>query len=270
MPLPAEPQLGGEEPQMPMGDQEPSNGEMPFDKEPFDAGVEADENSDPKKYLQQLTGKIGQSLRNYSESQGQPDLELEKFIINSILSATHTSQMDDEDKNDIIKKVEKSGNDVESNGNEEDGNNEPIDEPSSEEPNLDQPDEGVNENLFLKEPKRNNMFQPGSNDVLKHLKESCWSGYKQVGMKEKDGKQVPNCVPVNESNALLGKRKNSIFAKKDIMNILRETFLDDTEVKPMEPTTKPVEQPVIKPTRRERTFKPGLLPEIAPKAENNG
>ena len=23
----------------------------------------------------------------------------------------------------------------------------------------------------------------------------CWSGYKQVGMKTKNGKQVPNCVP---------------------------------------------------------------------------
>jgi division protein CdvB (Snf7/Vps24/ESCRT-III family) len=26
----------------------------------------------------------------------------------------------------------------------------------------------------------------------------CWKGYKQIGMKEKDGRQVPNCVP-NES-----------------------------------------------------------------------
>ena len=26
----------------------------------------------------------------------------------------------------------------------------------------------------------------------------CWEGYKQVGMKEKDGKMVPNCVPINE------------------------------------------------------------------------
>jgi len=25
--------------------------------------------------------------------------------------------------------------------------------------------------------------------------EACWKGYKQVGMKDKDGKQVPNCVP---------------------------------------------------------------------------
>lgn len=23
----------------------------------------------------------------------------------------------------------------------------------------------------------------------------CWEGYKMVGMKEKDGRQVPNCVP---------------------------------------------------------------------------
>lgn len=27
-----------------------------------------------------------------------------------------------------------------------------------------------------------------------HL-EACWSGYKQVGMKKKGGKEVPNCVP---------------------------------------------------------------------------
>ena len=26
----------------------------------------------------------------------------------------------------------------------------------------------------------------------------CWKGYKQVGMKKKDGKEVPNCVPMNE------------------------------------------------------------------------
>ncbi len=31
------------------------------------------------------------------------------------------------------------------------------------------------------------------------LDESCWDGYKQVGMKEKNGKMVPNCVPINEN-----------------------------------------------------------------------
>jgi hypothetical protein len=27
------------------------------------------------------------------------------------------------------------------------------------------------------------------------ITEACWDGYKQIGMKEKGGKQVPNCVP---------------------------------------------------------------------------
>lgn len=29
--------------------------------------------------------------------------------------------------------------------------------------------------------------------------EACWDGYKQVGMKELNGKMVPNCVPVEEA-----------------------------------------------------------------------
>lgn len=33
------------------------------------------------------------------------------------------------------------------------------------------------------------------------VEEDCWSGYKQVGMKKKDGKDVPNCVPEAKSRA---------------------------------------------------------------------
>ena len=35
--------------------------------------------------------------------------------------------------------------------------------------------------------------------------EACWSGYKQVGMKKKGNKRVPNCVPESVVNALFGK-----------------------------------------------------------------
>ena len=35
--------------------------------------------------------------------------------------------------------------------------------------------------------------------------EACWSGYKQVGMKKKGNRQVPNCVPESVVNALFGK-----------------------------------------------------------------
>jgi hypothetical protein len=33
---------------------------------------------------------------------------------------------------------------------------------------------------------------------MEQMTEACWEGYKQVGMKELNGKMVPNCVPVNE------------------------------------------------------------------------
>lgn len=32
-------------------------------------------------------------------------------------------------------------------------------------------------------------------------KDPCWKGYEQVGMKTKDGKEVPNCVPKNKKKA---------------------------------------------------------------------
>lgn len=102
--------------------------DKPFDDTPFDAGVEADEDSDPEKYIQQLAGKLGTSLRKYNDERGEPDLDLEKYAINSVISASHTAKMDDEDKKDIIKKVESSGaaDDVET--------EEPIeDEPAGEE-----------------------------------------------------------------------------------------------------------------------------------------
>ena len=94
----------------PQGSEPQSNApEDLFKKEPFDAGVEANEQEDPKKFIQQLAGKLGQSLRDYTKQEGKPDFDLEKFAINSVVSATHTSEMDSEDKNDIIKKVEGAG-----------------------------------------------------------------------------------------------------------------------------------------------------------------
>jgi hypothetical protein len=285
----------------------PSN-DKPFDDEPFDAGVEVDEDSDPKKFIEQLTGKLGQSLRKYNEEQGTPDFELEKFAINSLLSATHTAEMGPEDQKDIIKKVKSSGKGDE---DAEIADDEPVDD--TEEPTGDTeevPDETSDEtpedddnlfetldemslndwkskeliklydtgddntrhllsrlisfsenatreefikdleedhdnedieyvftklqelgiqisfdeaslneaNIFLNNPPKNNMFQEGSNDILDEMK-PCWKGYKQIGMKTKNGKEVPNCVPIdeNEHGELQEKLKGlwaNIHAKK--------------------------------------------------------
>jgi hypothetical protein len=168
------------EPDMEQPDMEPSD--KPFDdKEPFDAGVEANEETDPKKFIEQLSGKIGQSLRKFTETQGQPDFELEKFAINSLLSATHTSEMDDNDKNDIIKKVNTAGNNDskepdmgDNNNNNDNGNdneggsndNNDLSFDSNNEEGLEEYKVYESDDLFLDKPKKNNMFQPNSNDIL--------------------------------------------------------------------------------------------------------
>jgi len=47
------------------------------------------------------------------------------------------------------------------------------------------------------------------------LNEGCWDGYKQVGMKEKNGKMVPNCVPVKENTKDI---KNEEILEYDVVN----------------------------------------------------
>ena len=41
----------------------------------------------------------------------------------------------------------------------------------------------------------------------------CWDGYEQIGMKMKDGKEVPNCVPIKESTKLREMVSNVINEK---------------------------------------------------------
>jgi hypothetical protein len=60
----------------------------PFDDEPFDAGIEADEDADPKKYIEQLTGKLGQSLRKYNDSKRSTEFRVREicgeFFVNNL------------------------------------------------------------------------------------------------------------------------------------------------------------------------------------------
>ena len=52
----------------------------------------------------------------------------------------------------------------------------------------------------------NESYTPETN-IINEKRGSCWEGYKQEGMKSKNGKMVPNCVPVNEF--VLWESKNS-------------------------------------------------------------
>lgn len=108
MNIPNDLDMGGEE-QMEMQDNSQGmpeqEGEFPsnFDTN-FDAGVEADEETDPKTYIQQLTGKLSQTLNTYNNENGEPDVELGKYVLGMLIKQG-VKGMDDKDKKDIIKKI---------------------------------------------------------------------------------------------------------------------------------------------------------------------
>ena len=84
--------------------------------------------------------------------------------------------------------------------------------------------------------------------------EACWKGYKQLGMKKKGGKKVPNCVPdddggnlseVGNENKKLNnpfrlpsgsKKKFGVYVKNDKGNVVKVTFGDpNMEIKRDDP-----------------------------------
>ena len=101
-----------------------SNENLPseFDSN-FDAGVEADEETDPKKYIQQLTGKLSQTLNSYNNENGEPDTELGKYVL-GMLVKQGTKGMDEKDRKEIIKKINTNNSEINDDIPEEDTSNE--------------------------------------------------------------------------------------------------------------------------------------------------
>lgn len=85
----------------------------------FDAGVEADEATDPKKYIQQLTGKLSQSLRKYNQGLPTPDADLDKYVAGMIVKQA-IEGLSQDDVTEILNKV-KSGEPTEDPTNGMDG-----------------------------------------------------------------------------------------------------------------------------------------------------
>lgn len=100
----------GDEPMPPMdGNEEGDFGGMSqdggnqFDTN-FDAGVEADEEEDPKRYIQQLTGKLSQSLRKYNQELPQPDADLNKYVA-GMINKQAVEGISQEDVKEILSKI---------------------------------------------------------------------------------------------------------------------------------------------------------------------
>ena len=98
------PDMGGEsmpeEPEMPMA---PGDAPM-LDTE---NGLEDDEEggSSNLKLIQKLTGKLSQKLRMFDKDKGLDSQDI-KYVINSIVSAIDLNKLDDDDREDIVDKIE--------------------------------------------------------------------------------------------------------------------------------------------------------------------
>ena len=113
--------MGGDIADVEFDEEETEEGGDEFGDEDME-GEEGDEDGDTKK-IQKYTGKIGQMLRDMDES----DLDLEKYVINSIISAMHLDEMDEEDKEDIIEKIESGDEDEEGDDFDMEGGDEEVD-----------------------------------------------------------------------------------------------------------------------------------------------
>ena len=86
----------------------------------------------------------------------------------------------------------------------------------------------------------------------------CWTGYKQIGMKKKGGKKVPNCVPEEYTGAeKVSKNKKDPSSRFDATTSLANVYRGDT---PGQKTMKESSLIVIKKVISEATYKGKKVP----------
>jgi len=53
---------------------------------------------------------------------------------------------------------------------------------------------------------------------MHYIDEACWKGYQQYGMKNKGGRQVPNCVPIKEAEG---------YCEQCLIEYIKEAYATD-------------------------------------------
>ena len=133
----------------------------------FDAGVEASEEDDPKKYIQQLTGKLSQTLRKYNENNGQPDVDLNKYVAGMVVKQAMEGLSQD-DADEIIDKV-KSDEDFQMDDNGQGGEMEQM--PQDDKQMMNDPSQGQMPMGQMDESRRHNT-------QIKEIVNSVLDGFK--------------------------------------------------------------------------------------------
>jgi hypothetical protein len=94
-------------------------------------------------------------------------------------------------------------------------------------------------------------------DAREELKKACWKGYEAIGVKKKNGRTVPNCVPVKKD------------AEHGEFDLNKPNEMDDMAIGnalPKEPATGPVKNPQMK----EAGIRMPRMEEITKSSNRNG
>ena len=114
--MPQEPMGMEPEPMGDMGGEMSPMGDEGMGEDPMGNGEGAD---DPKKNIQRLAGELSQALRTYNDEQQSPDTDLNKYVVGMIATQAGKNMTSDE-KNEIIKKIQKGESVENENGGEGD------------------------------------------------------------------------------------------------------------------------------------------------------
>jgi hypothetical protein len=107
------------EPMGDMGSEMPPMGDEGMGEDPMGDMGNEEGADDPKKNIQRLAGELSQALRTYNDEQQSPDTDLNKYVVGMIATQAGKNMTSDE-KNEIIKKIQKGESVENENGGEGD------------------------------------------------------------------------------------------------------------------------------------------------------
>jgi len=186
---------GGED-EDPFGEE--GDEDMSMDMEVEEEGDEEEGDGYTKK-IQKLTGKIGQLLRDKDE----PDAELDKYVINSIVAAIDWEEIPDEDVEDIIAKIEgEDEEDGELEGDEDMSMDMEVEEGGEDEDPFADEEGGEDEDPFAAEELSESDEKEDEEKSIGTLEKALKQHEKAVIELKKDIKNLKN-DEVNESDELV-------------------------------------------------------------------
>lgn len=188
-----------------------------------DTEVGGEESGDETiKKIQKYTGKIGQMLRDMVEV----DSDLEKYVINSIISAIHLDEMDEGDKEDIIAKLEgeeEEGDEFDAEGGEEVDMDLDAEEPTEETP---APEGG--EELAEGEMKKDKVLEITPDMIAMLLKDGeCECSGQKLVYKAKEEKKKEG---TNEGRIFSKKQLMESFLRRETKNSLKKVLKERREI----------------------------------------